>query len=69
MSRWSPRKRRIAVFAALAALVVGAAYTASSAGSNAPAANGRATASEVAPIERFVRREMAAQRIPGGCSA
>jgi CubicO group peptidase (beta-lactamase class C family) len=65
IGRGSPRRRRVAVSAALAVLVVGAAYLASCPGSEAPAANGRATAPEFAAIERFVRQEMAAQRIPG----
>ena len=63
--RWSPRYRTIAVWVALAALVVGGAYFASAPGSDAPAANGADTAPEFAAIERFVQDEMAAQRIPG----
>jgi CubicO group peptidase (beta-lactamase class C family) len=65
IGRWSPRQRRIAVWVALAALVVGAAYFASSPGSDTPAANGPGAAPEFATIERFVKQEMAAQRIPG----
>ena len=49
----------------LAALVLGAAYLASRPGSDIPAANGQASAPKFAAIERFVRGEMAAQRIPG----
>src|SRR5262245_17215858 len=56
---------RIAAWTALVLAVVGAAYLASRPGSDAPAANGPATAPEFAAIERFVRHEMAAQRIPG----
>src|SRR6266498_5597209 len=65
MSRWSPRQRRIAIWAALAAVVLGAAYLVSRPGSDAPAANGAGAGPEFAAIERFVRKEMAAQRIPG----
>src|SRR5215218_10317168 len=65
MGRWSPRQRRIAIWAALAALILGAAYLVSRPGSDAPAANGAGTAPEFAAIERFVQKEMAAQRIPG----
>ena len=60
-----PALKRIAFSAVLAALVVGAAYFVVRPGSDAPAANGRATNPRFAPIERFVRHEMAAQRIPG----
>jgi CubicO group peptidase (beta-lactamase class C family) len=63
--RWSPRQRRIAVWAMLAALVAGAAYLVSRPGSGTPRANGAAAAPEFAAIERFVEDEMAAQRIPG----
>ena len=49
----------------LVALVLGAAYLASRPGSDMPAANGQASAPKFAAIERFVRGEMAAQRIPG----
>jgi CubicO group peptidase (beta-lactamase class C family) len=65
MRRWSPPQPRIAVAAALAILAVGAAYLASRPGSETPVANGRPAAREFAVIERFVRQEMAAQRIPG----
>src|SRR4249919_3056184 len=65
MRRLSPRQRTIAVWVALAALVLGCAYLASAPGSDAPAANGPDTGSEFAAIERFVQDEMAAQRIPG----
>jgi CubicO group peptidase (beta-lactamase class C family) len=65
MGRWSPRHRKVAVWGALAALVLGAAYLATQHGSDAPAANGLRTAPEFGAIERFVREEMAAQRIPG----
>jgi CubicO group peptidase (beta-lactamase class C family) len=49
----------------LVALVLGAAYLASRPGSDMPAANGQRPAPKFAAIERFVRGEMAAQRIPG----
>ena len=49
----------------LVALVLGAAYLASRPGSDMPAANGQRSAPKFAAIERFVRGEMAAQRIPG----
>ena len=49
----------------LVALVLGAAYLASRPGSDIPAANGQGSAPRFAAIERFVRGEMAAQRIPG----
>ncbi len=65
IGRWSPRQRRITIWPALAALVVGAAYFASSPGSDTPAANGSGAAPGFAAIERFVKQEMAAQRIPG----
>src|SRR6266508_3162124 len=65
IGRWSPRQRRIAIWAALAAVVVGAAYVVTRPGSDTPAANGAGAGPEFAAIERFVRKEMAAQRIPG----
>src|SRR3990172_3824147 len=65
MGRWSPRRLKVAIWVTLATLVVGAAYLASSPGSDTPAANGQGTAPEFAAIERFVQNEMAAQRIPG----
>ena len=65
IGRWSPRQRRITIWAALVAVVVGAAYFASSPGSDTPAANGSGAAPGFAAIERFVKQEMAAQRIPG----
>ena len=65
MGRWSPRQRRIIVWAVLAALVVGAAYLVSRPGSDTPTANGAGAPPEFASIERFVQDEMAAQRIPG----
>jgi CubicO group peptidase (beta-lactamase class C family) len=65
MGRWSPRQRTIAIWAALAAVVVGAAYLVTRPGSDTPAANGAGAGPEFAAIERFVQKEMAAQRIPG----
>src|SRR6266508_3860732 len=65
MGRWSPRQRTIAIWAALAALVLGAAYLVTRPGSDTPAANGAGAGPEFAAIERFVQKEMAAQRIPG----
>ena len=65
IGRWSPRQRRIAIWAALAAVVLGAAYLVTRPGSDTPAANGAGAGPEFAAIERFVRKEMAAQRIPG----
>jgi CubicO group peptidase (beta-lactamase class C family) len=59
------RSQRIAASLALAALLVTGAYLASAPGSDVPDANGAATGPEFAAIERFVREEMAAQRIPG----
>src|SRR5262245_24374146 len=56
---------RVAVWMILAAVVLGAAHLASRPGSDVPAANGRGSAPEFAAIERFVKDEMAAQRIPG----
>ena len=65
-SRREPSVRRKAgVWMILAALVLGAAYLASRPGSDIPAANGQGSAPKFAAIERFVRGEMAAQRIPG----
>src|SRR6266536_1835001 len=40
IGRWSPRQRRIAIWAALAAVVLGAAYLVTRPGSDTPAANG-----------------------------
>src|SRR5262249_22757563 len=57
--------RRIAIPAGLVALVIAAAYLVTKPGSDAPVANGRATAPRFAAIDRFVEHEMAAQRIPG----
>src|SRR5215204_4632700 len=65
IGRWSPRQRRIAIWAALAAVVLAAAYVVTRPGSDTPAANGAGAGPEFAAIERFVRKEMAAQRIPG----
>src|SRR6266498_4141696 len=65
IGRWSPRQRTIAIWAALAALVLGAAYLVTRPGSDTPAANGAGAGPEFAAIERFVQKEMAAQRIPG----
>src|SRR6266511_3009249 len=65
IGRWSPRQRRIAIWAALAAVVLGAAYLVTRPGFDTPAANGAGAGPEFAAIERFVRKEMAAQRIPG----
>ena len=65
-SRREPSVRRKAgVWMILVALVLGAAYLASRPGSDMPAANGQGSAPKFAAIERFVRGEMAAQRIPG----
>ena len=50
---------------ALAAVVLGAAYLVTRPGSDTPAANGAGAGPEFAAIERFVQKEMAAQRIPG----
>jgi len=61
----SARKRKIAGGAILAALVLGCAHWATRPGSDTPAANGKATAREYAPVERFVRHEMKVQRVPG----
>ncbi len=58
-------RRKAGVWMILAALVLGAAYLASKPGSDAPAANGHGSAPKFAAVERFVRDEMAAQRIPG----
>jgi CubicO group peptidase (beta-lactamase class C family) len=49
----------------LVALVLIAAYLVSRPGSATPAANGANTGPEFAAIEGFVKKEMAAQRIPG----
>jgi CubicO group peptidase (beta-lactamase class C family) len=65
MGRWSPRQRRIAIWAALAAVILGAAYLVTRPGSDTPAANGAGAGPQFAAIERFVQHEMAAQRIPG----
>jgi CubicO group peptidase (beta-lactamase class C family) len=62
---WRARYWRIAIWAALAALVLGAAYLVTRPGSDTPAANGAGAGPEFAAIERFVQKEMAAQRIPG----
>jgi hypothetical protein len=61
----SARQRKVAGWAILTALVLGAAYWATRPGSDIPAANGKASASEYAPIERFVEDEMKVRRIPG----
>ena len=58
-------RRKASAWMVLAGLVLGAAYLASRPGSDTPAANGPASSSKFAAIERFVRGEMAAQRIPG----
>jgi hypothetical protein len=63
--RWSARYWRIALWVMLAALVLGAAYLVTRPGSDAPAANGPGAAPKFAATERYVRDEMAAQRIPG----
>jgi CubicO group peptidase (beta-lactamase class C family) len=65
MRRWGAGYRRIALWAMLVALVLGAAFLATAPGSDTPPVNGPAAAPEFAAIERFVREEMAAQRIPG----
>ena len=59
------RRRSIVIAVALAAFVLGAAYLVSKPGSDTPAANGADAGANFAEIERFVRDEMAAQRIPG----
>jgi CubicO group peptidase (beta-lactamase class C family) len=64
MRRWT-RYRRLAIWGVLAALVLGAAYLVTRPGSDTPVANGAGAGPEFAAIERFVRTEMAAQRIPG----
>jgi CubicO group peptidase (beta-lactamase class C family) len=64
LRRWSARYWRIALWALLAALVLGAAYLVTAPGSRAPAA-GPGAGPQFAAIERYVRHEMAAQRIPG----
>ena len=61
----STRQRKVAGWAILTALVLGSAYWATRPGSDTPAANGKASAREYAPIERFVQEEMKVQRIPG----
>ena len=61
----SARQRTVAGWAILTTLVLGSAYWATRPGSDTPAANGKASAREYAPIERFVRDEMKVQRIPG----
>ncbi len=58
-------RRKAGIWVILAALVLGAAHLASKPGSDTPAANGPVSAPEFADIERFVQKEMAAQRIPG----
>ena len=63
--RWSPRHRKVAIWGTVAALVLGAAYLVSSPGSETPAANGQGAGPAFTSIERFVRGEMKAQRIPG----
>jgi len=59
------RRRSIVIALTLAALVFGGAYFVSKPGSERPAANGAETDPRFAEIERFVRDEMAAQRVPG----
>jgi CubicO group peptidase (beta-lactamase class C family) len=59
------RRRSTAIAVALVAFVLGAAYLVSKPGSDTPAANGTDAGLHYAEIERFVRDEMAAQRIPG----
>ena len=61
----STRQRKVAGWAILTALVLGSAYWATRPGSDTPPANGKASAREYAPIERFVQEEMKVQRIPG----
>jgi hypothetical protein len=63
--RWSARYWRIALWVTLAALVLGAAYLVTRPGKDAPAASGPGAAPKFSAIERCVRDEMAAQRIPG----
>lgn len=62
--RRSARYWRIALWVALAAVVLGAAYLVTRPGSDAPAANGPGAAPKFAAIERFVRDEIAAQQTP-----
>jgi CubicO group peptidase (beta-lactamase class C family) len=59
------RRRSIVIALTLAALVLGGAYFVSRPRSKRPAANGADTGARFAEIERFVRDEMAAQRVPG----
>src|SRR5215204_6381464 len=63
IGRWSPRQRTIAIWAALAAVVLGAAYVVTRPGSDTPVATGAGAGPEFAAIERFVRKEMAAPRL------
>jgi CubicO group peptidase (beta-lactamase class C family) len=58
-------KRKLVSWVLLTALVLGAAYLVTRPGSDTPAANGAAAAGRFGSIERFVREEMKAQRIPG----
>jgi CubicO group peptidase (beta-lactamase class C family) len=66
-SRWSTRHRRIATVPLLAALVLAGAFLSSRPGdSDLTPAEGTSTATPgFAAIDRFVRSEMDAQRIPG----
>ena len=61
----SARQRKVAGWAILTVLVLGSAYWSTRPGSDTPAANGKASAREYAPIERFVQEEMKVQRVPG----
>lgn len=65
MGRWSPRRRKIAIWAAVAVVILAAAYLVTRPGSGTPAVNGTGADPQFAAIERFVQHEMAAQRIPG----
>ena len=65
LANWNTRWRHIPAWGTLVALVLIAAYLVSRPGSATPAANGANTGPEFAAIEGFVKKEMAAQRIPG----
>ncbi len=67
MSNWGRRHRKLGIWVALAALVLGGAFLVSRPGNgSAPAANGaQRTPPNFGAIDKFVQGEMAAQRIPG----
>jgi CubicO group peptidase (beta-lactamase class C family) len=65
VSRSSARHQQLAIWAALVAFVLGAAYLSTRPGSDTPTANGPGAAPAFAAIDRYVQGEMAAQRIPG----